>query len=76
MRPARRPAALAIAVLALILLTTISDTVYDKQNQLPGLNGQIIATSEAYHRKESALNGIHSVQENAPTAEIDDQTGE
>jgi murein DD-endopeptidase MepM/ murein hydrolase activator NlpD len=43
-RPARRRAALAIAVLAVILLTTISDTVYDKQHQLQGLNGQIVAT--------------------------------
>jgi uncharacterized protein YegP (UPF0339 family) len=39
-------------------------------------NGQVIATSETYPRKESALKGIHSVQENAPAAEVDDQTGE
>jgi uncharacterized protein YegP (UPF0339 family) len=39
-------------------------------------NGQIIATSEAYERKDSALNGIESVQKNAPGAEVDDQTGE
>jgi len=44
MRPARRHAALAIAVLTVILLSTVSDTVYDKQRQLQGLNGQIIAT--------------------------------
>ena len=39
-------------------------------------NGQVIATSEAYERKESALNGIDSVKRNAPDAEVDDQTGE
>jgi uncharacterized protein len=39
-------------------------------------NGQIIATSEAYERKDSALNGIESVKTNAPRADIDDQTGE
>ncbi len=39
-------------------------------------NGQIIATSEAYESKHSALNGIESVQKNAAGAEVDDQTGE
>jgi uncharacterized protein len=39
-------------------------------------NGQVIATSEAYESKASALNGIESVKTNAPTAEIDDQTTE
>jgi uncharacterized protein YegP (UPF0339 family) len=39
-------------------------------------NGQIIATSETYERKQSALNGIESVKNNAPGAEVDDQTGE
>jgi uncharacterized protein YegP (UPF0339 family) len=39
-------------------------------------NGQVIATSEAHERKESALNGIESVKSNAPGAEVDDQTGE
>lgn len=39
-------------------------------------NGQIIASSETYPRKESALNGIRSVKDNAPGAEVDDQTGE
>jgi uncharacterized protein len=37
-------------------------------------NGQVIATSEAYERKQSALNGIESVKKNAPDAEVDDQT--
>ncbi len=39
-------------------------------------NGQVIATSEAYERKQSALDGIESVQKNAPGAEIEDQTGD
>jgi uncharacterized protein len=37
-------------------------------------NGQVIATSEAYESKAAALNGIKSVQNNAPGAEVDDQT--
>jgi hypothetical protein len=44
-------------------------------NLLAG-NGQVIATSETYERKESALNGIESVKDNASDAEVDDQTGE
>ena len=39
-------------------------------------NGQVIATSEAYERKESARNGIESVKTNAPGAALDDQTEE
>ena len=39
-------------------------------------NGQIIATSESYERKSSALKGIESVKKNAPDAQIDDQTGD
>ena len=42
---------------------------------LKAANGEIIATSEAYERKASALNGIESVRKNAPIAETDDQTG-
>lgn len=38
--------------------------------------GQVIATSETYERKQSALNGVESVKENAPGAATDDQTGE
>jgi uncharacterized protein len=37
-------------------------------------NGQVIATSEAYESKASALKGIESVKRNASTAEVDDQT--
>jgi uncharacterized protein YegP (UPF0339 family) len=39
-------------------------------------NGQVIATSQAYEQKQSALHGIESVKENAAGAEVDDQTGE
>lgn len=38
--------------------------------RLKARNGQIIATSEAYNAKSSALNGIESVRKNAPEAEI------
>ena len=37
---------------------------------LVATNGQVIATSETYERKASALNGIESVKKNAPDAEI------
>ena len=37
-------------------------------------NGQVIATSETYESKAAALNGIESVQKNAPDAKVDDQT--
>jgi uncharacterized protein YegP (UPF0339 family) len=42
--------------------------------RLKARNGEIIATSEAYETKTKAKNGIKSVQNNAPTAAIDDQT--
>ena len=38
-------------------------------------NGQVIATSEAYESGASAISRIESVKRNAPSAEIDDQTG-
>jgi uncharacterized protein YegP (UPF0339 family) len=41
---------------------------------LVATNGQVIATSESYETKASAINGIESVKRNAPGAEIDDQT--
>ena len=44
MKRARLRTALAIVVLTVALLTTVSDTIYDKQHQLQGLNGQIVAT--------------------------------
>ena len=41
---------------------------------LVATNGQVIATSESYESKASALNGIESVKRNAPGAAVDDQT--
>jgi murein DD-endopeptidase MepM/ murein hydrolase activator NlpD len=43
-RSARLHTAVAIAVLTAALLSTVSDSIYDKQRQLQGLNGSIIAT--------------------------------
>jgi uncharacterized protein len=37
-------------------------------------NGQVIATSQAYHSKESAKEGIESVRKNAPDAQLEDET--
>ena len=37
-------------------------------------NGQIVATSEAYNTKASAMNGIRSVKNLASDATIEDQT--
>jgi hypothetical protein len=42
--------------------------------RLKASNGQVIAASEAYNSKSSALNGIQSIKTNAPDAPIDDQT--
>jgi uncharacterized protein len=41
---------------------------------LVATNGQVIAASEAYESKASAIKGIESVKRNVPTAENDDQT--
>lgn len=41
---------------------------------LTAKNGQVIASSEMYKSKEAALNGINSVKENAPLAEMEDMT--
>ena len=37
-------------------------------------NGQVVATSETYTRKDSALDTIKSIQSGAGTAAVDDQT--
>ncbi|OZC91762.1 DUF1508 domain-containing protein [Rhodococcus sp. 06-412-2C] len=37
-------------------------------------NGEIIAVGEAYNSKAAALNGITSVKNNAPAAQVDDLT--
>ena len=43
---------------------------------LKATNGEVIATSEVYKTKASCLNGIASVQKNAPRAAVEDQTVE
>ena len=42
--------------------------------RLKAANGEIIAVSEAYNGKSSALGGVDSVRKNAPDAQLDDQT--
>jgi len=42
--------------------------------KLVATNGQVIAVSEGYKSKASAMNGIESVKTNAPTAVIEDKT--
>ena len=37
-------------------------------------NGQVVATSETYTRKASALDTIESMKKNVGSASIDDQT--
>lgn len=41
---------------------------------LVSTNGQIVATSEAYNSKASAMNGVKSVQKLATDAVVEDQT--
>lgn len=80
MRRARFNAALAISVLTAALLTTVSDTVYDKQHQLQGLNGQIVATKTQIAQllgQERQLQGeiaAFDAQLRAVQVQIDDET--
>jgi uncharacterized protein YegP (UPF0339 family) len=37
-------------------------------------NGQVVATSESYTRKASALETIESIKKNAGSASLDDET--
>jgi uncharacterized protein YegP (UPF0339 family) len=39
-------------------------------------NGQVIATSAAYERRQAALSGIEAVKKNAPDAEVDNPDGD
>jgi uncharacterized protein len=43
---------------------------------LHAANGQVIATSQHYESKESALHGIESVRNNASDAPVEDKTAE
>ncbi|MCU1681723.1 MAG: hypothetical protein JWQ81_2462 [Amycolatopsis sp.] len=51
-----------------------SDKAGKYRFRLKAGNGEIIAVSEAYNAKASALNGIDSVKKNAPGAVTDDLT--
>ena len=42
--------------------------------RLRAANGEVIANGEGYTSKAGCKNGIESVRENAPKAEIEDQT--
>ncbi|TXJ22829.1 MAG: DUF1508 domain-containing protein [Chitinophagaceae bacterium] len=58
------------------------DANYDKKTSsngkyyfnLKASNGQVIGTSEMYESESGRDKGIESVQENAPSATVDDQT--
>lgn len=41
---------------------------------LKSTNGQVVGTSQMYESESGRENGINSVKENAPEAEVDDQT--
>ena len=42
--------------------------------RLRAANNEIIAVSEAYTTKAACMNGIESVKDNAPIAEVEDQS--
>ena len=80
MRLPRLRAALAVTVLTVVLLGAVSDNIYDKQRQLQGLNGQIIAARTQIAQllaQERALQGqIAALDSQLRTvqAEIDQET--
>jgi uncharacterized protein YegP (UPF0339 family) len=41
---------------------------------LVAVNGQVVATSESYTRKASALETIESIKKGAGSADVDDET--
>jgi len=47
-----------------------TDKAGEYRFRLKARNGEVIAVSEGYKAKDSALNGIESVKKNAPEAEI------
>jgi uncharacterized protein YegP (UPF0339 family) len=54
--------------------TLFQDKAKKYRFNLKAANGEIIATSESYPDKKSALKGIASVAKNAPVAKIEDTT--
>ena len=51
--------------------TIYKDKAGEFRFRLKARNGEIIAVSEGYKAKASALNGIESVRKNAPDAKIE-----
>ena len=47
-----------------------TDRAGEYRFRLKAPNGEIIAVSEGYTTKQSALNGVESVKKNAPIAEV------
>lgn len=47
------------------------DKAKEYRFRLKARNGEIIATSEGYKAKASALNGIESIRKNAPDAKVE-----
>ena len=58
MRSPRLRAAVAVVALTFVLLTAVSDSVFDKQQQLQGLNGQIITAKTQIKRLLDQENAI------------------
>jgi uncharacterized protein YegP (UPF0339 family) len=56
--------------------TVYKDRAKQYRFNLKAANGEIIAASESYPDKKSALKGIASIQKNAVAAKIVDDTGE
>ncbi|MDR1930409.1 MAG: YegP family protein [Treponema sp.] len=54
--------------------TVYTDRAKKFRFNLKATNGEIIATGEAYETKAACLNGIKSIQKNAPAAKIEDTT--
>jgi murein DD-endopeptidase MepM/ murein hydrolase activator NlpD len=57
-RSPRLRAAVAVVALTFVLVTAVSDSVFDKQQQLQGLNGQIITTKTQIKRLLDQENAI------------------
>ena len=47
-----------------------TDKAGEYRFNLKASNGEVIATSQGYNSKDSCMNGIQSVKNNAPTAQI------
>jgi len=50
----------------------IKDKSGEFRFHLKAANGEIIAASQGYKTKASALNGVESVKNNAPDAKVED----